>query len=50
MTILDVYRDLFTVQVGTVNGKHVVRMTMDGRTYDHEISDKQVAWYRRLQN
>ena len=46
MTILDVYRDLFTVQVGTVNGKHVVRMTMDGRTYDHEISDKQVAWYR----
>ena len=46
MTILDVYRNLFTVQVGTVNGKHVVRMTMDGRTYDHEISDKQVAWYR----
>lgn len=45
MTILDVYRDLFTVQVGTVNGKHVVRMTMDGKTYDHEISDKQTAWY-----
>ena len=34
MTILDVYRDLFTVQVGTVNGRHVVRMTMEGRTYD----------------
>lgn len=45
MTILDVYRDLFTVQVGTVNGRHVVTMTMDGRTYDHEISDKQTAWY-----
>ncbi len=45
MTILGVYRDLFTVQVGTVNGKHVVRMTMDGKTYDHEISDKQTAWY-----
>ena len=46
MTILDVYRDLFTVQVGTVNGRNTVRMTMDDRTYDHEISDKQVAWYR----
>ena len=50
MTILDVYRDLFTVQVGTVNGKHVVRMTMEGRTYDHDISDKQVAWYRSTKN
>lgn len=46
MTILDVYRDLFTVQVGTVNGRYAIRMTMDGRTYDHEISDKQTAWYR----
>ena len=45
MTILDVYRDLFTVQVGTVNGRHVIRMTMEGRTYDHDISDKQTAWY-----
>ena len=50
MTILDVYRDLFTVQVGTVNGRHVVRMTMEGRTYDHDISDKQVAWYRSTKN
>ena len=48
MTILDVYRDLFTVQVGTVNGRHVVRMTMEGRTYDHDISDKQVAWYTSI--
>lgn len=45
MTILDVYRDLFTVQVGTINGRHVIRMTMEGRTYDHDISDKQTAWY-----
>lgn len=50
MTILDVYRDLFTVQVGTVNGRNTVRMTMDDRTYDHEISDKQVAWYRSAKN
>ena len=50
MTILDVYRDLFTVQVGTVNGRHIVRMTMEGRTYDHDISDKQVAWYRSTKN
>lgn len=50
MTILDVYRDLFTVQVGTVNGKHVVRMTMDGKTYDHEISDKQTAWYHNTKS
>lgn len=50
MTILDVYRDLFTVQVGTVNGRHVVRMTMEGRTYDHDISDKQVEWYRSTKN
>ena len=48
--VLDVYRDLFTVQVGTVNGRHVVRMTMEGRTYDHDISDKQVAWYRSTKN
>lgn len=50
MTILDVYRDLFTVQVGTVNGRNTVRMTMDDITYDHEISDKQVAWYRSAKN
>ena len=50
MTILDVYHDLFTVQVGTINGRNTVRMTMDGRTYDHEISDKQVAWYRSAKN
>ncbi|MGN1255231.1 MAG: relaxase/mobilization nuclease domain-containing protein [Prevotella sp.] len=50
MTILDVYRDLFTVQVGTVNGRHVVRMTMDGKTYDHEISDKQTAWYHNTKS
>jgi hypothetical protein len=50
MTMLDVYRDLFTVQVVTVNGRNTVRMTMDDRTYDHEISDKQVAWYRSANN
>lgn len=42
---LDIYRPLFKVGVGKLNGKMIIRMQLDGNTYDHAITDNQSLWY-----
>lgn len=42
---LDIYRPLFKAGVGKLNGKMIIRMQLDGNTYDHAITDNQSLWY-----
>lgn len=42
---LDIYRPLFKARVGSVDGKKIVRMELDGKIYDHEITVNQDQWY-----
>jgi hypothetical protein len=42
---LDIYRPMFKARACSVNGKNIVRMELDGKTYDHAITDNQTAWY-----
>lgn len=42
---LDIYRPMFKARVCSVNGKNIVRMELDGNTYDHAITDNQTEWY-----
>ena len=42
---LDIYRPMFKARVCSVNGKNIVRMELDGKTYDHAITDNQTEWY-----
>ena len=42
---LDIYRPMFKARACSVNGKNIVRMDLDGKTYDHAITDNQTEWY-----
>lgn len=42
---LDIYRPMFKARACSVNGKNIVRMELDGKTYDHAITDNQTEWY-----
>ena len=42
---LDIYRPMFRSRACSVNGKNIVRMELDGNTYDHAITDNQTEWY-----
>ena len=42
---LDIYRPMFKARACSVNGKNIVRMELDGKTYDHAITDNQAEWY-----
>ena len=42
---LDIYRPMFRARACSVNGKNIVRMELDGKTYDHTITDNQTEWY-----
>ena len=42
---LDIYRPMFRARACSVNGKNIVRMELDGKTYDHAITDNQTEWY-----
>ena len=42
---LDIYRPMFKARACSVNGKSIVRMELDGKTYDHAITDNQTEWY-----
>ena len=42
---LDIYRPMFKARACSVNGKNIVRMELDGNTYDHAITDNQTEWY-----
>lgn len=42
---LDIYRPMFSANVGKINGKKCISIVMDGQTYDHEITDNQSRWY-----
>ena len=42
---LDIYRPMFKARASSVNGKNIVRMELDGKTYDHAITDNQTEWY-----
>lgn len=42
---LDIYRPMFRARACSVNGKNIVRMELDGKTYDHAITDNQAVWY-----
>lgn len=44
-SILDIYRPMFKARACSVNGKNIVRMELDGNTYDHAITDNQTEWY-----
>lgn len=36
---------MFKARACFVNGKNIVRMELDGNTYDHAITDNQTEWY-----
>ncbi len=42
---LDIYRPMFRARACSVNGKNIVRMELDGKTYGHAITDNQTEWY-----
>ena len=42
---LDIYRPMFKARACSVNGKNIVRMELDDKTYDHAITDNQTEWY-----
>lgn len=42
---LDIYRPLFKVRLMKSDGKKIIRMQMDGKNYDHAITDNQRLWY-----
>lgn len=42
---LNIYRPMFKARACSVNGKNIVRMELDGKTYDHAITDNQTEWY-----
>lgn len=42
---LDIYRPMFKARACSVNGMNIVRMELDGKTYDHAITDNQTEWY-----
>ena len=42
---LDIYRPMFKARTCSVNGKNIVRMELDGKIYDHAITDNQTEWY-----
>ncbi len=42
---LDIYRPMFKARACSVNDKNIVRMELDGKTYDHGITDNQTEWY-----
>lgn len=42
---LDIYRPLFKVGMCKLGGKKIIRMQMDGKNYDHAITDNQRLWY-----
>ena len=42
---LDIYRPMFKARACSVNGKNIVRMDLDGKTYDQAITDNQTEWY-----
>ena len=46
---LDIYRPMFKARACSVNGKNIVRMELDGKTYDHAITDNQTEWYCEAQ-
>lgn len=41
---LDIYRPLFNVRLAKIYGKKIIRMQMDGKTYEHAITDNQRLW------
>jgi hypothetical protein len=45
---LDIYRPMFKARACSVNGKNIVRMELDGNTYDHTITDNQTEWYCKV--
>ena len=45
---LDIYRPMFKARACSVNGKNIVRMELDGKTYDHAITDNQTEWYCKV--
>ena len=42
---LNIYRPMFKARACSVNGKNIVRMELDGKIYDHAITDNQTEWY-----
>lgn len=42
---LDIYRPLFKVGLSKMDGRKIIRVQMDGKTYEHAITDNQSKWY-----